>query len=98
MQIKTIATTVRPNTNVAFFAFTEEQRTYFTNAYESTGKMTRNVEKSPDNLTKIVERTFATEADYEAYKADPVSQAAKAAREAYNQANGHTTTFVMEMI
>lgn len=98
MQIKMIATTVRPNESAPFFAFTEEQRTHFTTVYTETGKMTRSTEKSPDNLTKIVERTFATEADYEAYKADPVSQAVKAARDAYNQANGHTTTFVMEMI
>lgn len=98
MQIKMIATTVRPDESAPFFAFTEEQRTHFTTVYTETGKMTRNTEKSPDNLTKIVERTFATEADYEAYKADSVSQAVKVARNAYNQANGHTTSFVTEMI
>jgi protein involved in sex pheromone biosynthesis len=98
MQIKTIATTVRPNASVPFYTFTEEQRTHFTTVYTNTGKMTRTTEKSPDNLTKIVERTFATEADYEAYKADSVLIAAKTAREAYNQANGHTTSIVVEMI
>jgi len=98
MPIKTVATTVRPNESVPFYAFTEEQRTHFTNAYENAGKMTRSVEKSPDNLTKVVERTFATEADYESYKADSVTQAAKTARQAYNSANNHTTSFTVELV
>jgi len=92
MPIKTITTTVRPNTNVGFFAFTEEQNTHFTNVYVNTGKMSRTISRSPDNLVRVVERLFATVEDFEAYKADPVTRAASANRDAYNQANNHIIT------
>ena len=98
MPIKTVATTVRPNESAPFYAFTEEQRTHFANTYENTGKMTRSVEKSPDQLTRVVERTFPTEADYESFKADPVTQAVKTARQTYNNANSHSTSFTVELV
>ncbi len=98
MPIKTTATTVRPDTSAPFFTYSESEKNHVTTTYENTGKMTRNTERSEDKLTRVVERVFATEADFEQFKADPALAAAKTNRTAYNAEKGHTFTFNVELI
>lgn len=83
----------RPSTDVAFYTADTEFGTYYETTYMNTNKAVNvTVMISEDGLQKTVSTTWADEATWNAYKQDPVCIAHFSARNAYNAANGITTS------
>jgi multidrug efflux pump subunit AcrA (membrane-fusion protein) len=89
----------RKITTVAYPATSEDLATYQQINYINTGKIvSKETHLSPDNLSKTLLTTFASVADYEAYKADETIKASITARDQYLIANGMTLNLLFQEI
>lgn len=84
---------VRPNTNVSFFSFTEEQKTALQTEATSAGAVSVIGERIYSNgLKKVRTLFFPSIAHYNAWNTNAVISQAHADRAAYNEANGIVET------
>ena len=83
-----VISNTRPGTNVPFYAAPVEFVDYVQANYITPGRLSVSAVFSEDGNTASLEFNFTTEADKEAYFADPVIQAEKAKKIAYNKENG----------
>lgn len=77
----------RPSTDVAFYVADPEFRNYYEAKYEG---ITDSI--SGDGLRRTFSTTWVDEATWSAYTQDPVCVAHFSARNAYNEANGITSS------
>lgn len=83
----------RPSTDVAFYVADPEFRNYYEATYVATNKaISVNDMLSEDGLQRTFSTTWVDEATWNAYDQDPVCVAHFTARNAYNQANGITSS------
>jgi hypothetical protein len=87
MAYRSIGVTVRPNTDVDFFARSSDHRAYVTETYEDTGKTSFTISLSEDGLTKTKVKLFDNKDSYDEMIADETIIALKALRDAYNREN-----------
>lgn len=93
MAIRVTSVTERPNTNVEFWSFDAAARAHLKTTFKDTGKiLSRTSTTSENGLVKTVVRTFVDRAAFDEFKNDPVRIAAVASRDAYNTANGITSS------
>ena len=83
----------RPSTDVAFYAADPEFSSYYEATYTATNKaVSTTVTISEDGLQQLFSTTWIDEATWNAYTQDPDCVAHFSARNAYNAANGITTS------
>lgn len=83
-----VISNTRPGTNVSFYTAPVEFIDYVQTNYITPGRLAVSAVFSEDGNTANLEFNFTTEADKEAYFADPIIQEEKAKKIAYNKANG----------
>lgn len=87
MAYRSIRITVRPNTDVDFFARSSDHMDYVKETYEDTGKTSFTISLSEDGLTKTKVKLFDNKDSYDEMMADETIIAFKALRDAYNREN-----------
>lgn len=98
-QIKVTAMMQRPNTSVTFPKVTDEFNTYQQINYINTGKLVyKDVHISVDKLSKTMISTFASQADYDAYKVDETIRAGNVIRDQFCKDNSVSFTLLFQEI
>lgn len=83
-----VISNTRPGTSVPFYQSSVEFVDYIQATYITPGRLSVSAAFAEDGNTANLEFNFTTEADKEAYFADPLVQAEKAKKIAYNKENG----------
>ena len=96
MPITVTTVQTRPNTSVNFWTFNEATQAHLKAVFRDTGKVIdRTVELSHGDLVQTITRVYTDQTAFGQWKADPVRIAQVAGRDAYNTANGTTTTVIV---
>jgi len=87
----------RPNTSVEYPLASEELNNYYQITYRNTGKLLEKTShRSKDQLSIVAVMTFASQQDYEEFRADSIVRDAAAVRDQYLANNGFTLTILLQ--
>jgi hypothetical protein len=89
----------RPNTSVEYPLVSEELNNYHQITYRNTGKiLAKTSHRSKDQLTLVTVITFASQEDYEEFRADSIVRDGATIRDQYLADNGFTLTILLQLL